>query len=105
MRLPFFCPILKITKGVIMKKMLFLLFFLSFSVQAAEGTSGNKNALKRQEASEKRGAISELETLPQKYADFKKWLNDKFGFNRFWFCHHCLYRCALLGDQWKYVGV
>ena len=37
-----------------MKKMLFLLLFLSFSVQAAEGTSGNKNAIKRQTASIKR---------------------------------------------------
>ena len=64
-----------------MKKILLLFFFLSFSVQAAEGTSGNKNALKRQSADKERHAISELETLPQKYADFKKWLNDKFGFS------------------------
>ena len=64
-----------------MRKFLFLFFFFSFSVQAAEGSSGNKNALKRQEASEKRGALSELATLPQKYADFKKWLGDKFGFS------------------------
>ena len=64
-----------------MRKMLFLLFFLGFSAQAAEANSGNKNALKRQQASEERGAMVELEKLPQKYADFKKWLNDKFGFS------------------------
>ena len=55
-----------------MRKFLFLLFFFSFTAQAAEGTSGNKNALKRQESSEKRGTVQELEVLPQKYADFKK---------------------------------
>ena len=64
-----------------MRKMLFLLFFLSFSAGATEGTSGNKNALKRQAVSEERGALSELATVPQKYADFKKWLNDQFGFS------------------------
>ena len=64
-----------------MRKILFLLFFLSFSVQAAEGNSGNKNALKRQSASKERGSLEELAVLPQKYADFKKWLNDEFGFS------------------------
>ncbi|MGN0919888.1 MAG: carbohydrate porin [Alphaproteobacteria bacterium] len=62
-----------------MKKILLLLFFFSFSVQAAEGTSGNKNALKRQEAAEKRGLLRELEKGPQKYAEFKRWLNNQFG--------------------------
>lgn len=64
-----------------MKKILFLLFFLSFSVQAAEGNSGNKNALKRQAASKERSALEELAVLPQKYANFKKWLNNEFGFS------------------------
>ena len=64
-----------------MKKILFLLFFFSFSVQAADTISGNKNALKRQATNKARNAFSELEMLPQKYADFKKWLNDKFGFS------------------------
>ena len=64
-----------------MRKILFLLLFLSLSAQAAEGHSGNKNALKRQTASQKRGTWAEMESLPQKYADFKKWLNDKYGFS------------------------
>ena len=64
-----------------MRKILFLLLLLSFSAQAAENNSGNKNALKRQTASQERGTWAEVESLPQKYGDFKKWLNDKFGFS------------------------
>ena len=59
-----------------MNKIIFLMCFMVLSVQAAEGNSGNKNALKRQESSQNRGALVEVETLPKKYADFKKWLND-----------------------------
>ena len=64
-----------------MKKIIFLFCLCALSVQAAEGTSGNKNAIKRQESNKTHWDLSEAKMLPQKYADFKKWLNDKFGFS------------------------